>query len=313
MPEGVFFVPEMSTDARIRVFRRNLNLPGEFEVLEVDAYIIVTDRYIVLLDTMLCPEDMATVMQSVQDELAGRQVLVVNSHADWDHSWGNAYFTDDHPAHPVHTAYAAPIIAQDYCRVRMLSDEAHTELVDYQSRFPVFRNVTLVPPTITFDHHFTIHGGDLTIELMPAPGHHPDHIAAWIPELKLLLAFDAVEKPLPFMEDALSVQPMFATLERFLALKPQRVLCSHGKTTSPALVTDNLAYLREVERRSRLLLRTKTPTNAELEHAATLIGYPFEEVIGNSSASVDHNFYSWAHDANARNIVQWLMSNPDIT
>src|SRR5947209_4453768 len=110
MPEGVFFVPDMSTDARIRVFRRNLNLPGEFEVMEVDAYIIVTDRYIVLLDTMLCPEDMATVMQSVQDELAGRQVLVVNSHADWDHSWGNAYFTGDHTTHTVHTAHAVPII-----------------------------------------------------------------------------------------------------------------------------------------------------------------------------------------------------------
>jgi glyoxylase-like metal-dependent hydrolase (beta-lactamase superfamily II) len=297
--EGVFFVPEMSTDARIRVFRRSLNLPGEFEEMEVDAYAIVTERYIVLLDTLLCPEDMAIVMQSVQDELVGRKILVVNSHADWDHSWGNAYFSGEH---------AAPIIAQDYCRVRMLSDEAHTELVDYQSRFPVFHNVALIPPTITFSDRFTIHGGDLTIELIPAPGHHPDHIAAWIPELRLLLAFDAAEKPLPVMEDALSVQAMFATLERFLALKPQRVLCSHGKTTSPALVSDNLAYLREVEHRSRSFLRTQTPTNAELEHAATLIGYPFEEVIASNTESVDHTFYSWAHDANARHIIQWLMS-----
>lgn len=296
--EGVFFVPEMSTDARIRVFRRSLNLPGEFEEMEVDAYIIVTEHYIVLLDTLLCPEDMAIVMQSIEDEVLGQQILVVNSHADWDHSWGNAYFTG-----------AAPIIAQDYCRVRMLSDEAHSELVDYQSRFPVFHNVSLIPPTITFSDRFTIHGGDLTIELMPAPGHHPDHIAAWIPELRLLLAFDAAEKPLPFMEDALSVPPMFATLERFLALKPQRVLCSHGKTTSPALVSDNLAYLREVERRSRSFLRTQTPTNAELEHAAMLIGYPFAEVIADNAESVDHAFYSWAHDANARHILQWLMSN----
>ncbi len=298
--EGVFFVPEMSTDARIRVFRRSLNLPGEFEEMEVDAYIVVTERYIVLLDTLLCPEDVAIVMQSVQDESVGRQVLVVNSHADWDHSWGNAYFTGEH---------AAPIIAQDYCRARMLADEARTELVDFQSRFPVFHNVALLPPTITFSDRFTIHGGDLTIELMPAPGHHPDHIAAWMPELRLLLAFDAAEKPLPFMEDALSVQPMFATLEHFLALKPQRVLCSHGKTTSPALVSDNLAYLREVERRSRSYLRTQTPTNVELEHAAMLIDYPFAEVIAGNTEPVDHAFYSWAHDANARHIIQWLMSN----
>ncbi|MEO8972981.1 MAG: MBL fold metallo-hydrolase [Ktedonobacteraceae bacterium] len=298
--EGVFFVPEMSTDTRIQVFRRSLNLPGEFEEMEVDAYVIVTERFLVLLDTMLCPEDMAVVMQHVQHELPGRQLLVVNSHADWDHSWGNCYFTGEH---------AAPIIAQDYCRVRLQSDEAHTGLVDYQQRYTVFHNVVLAPPTITFSDHFTIHGGDLTIELIPAPGHHPDHIAAWIPELRLLLAFDAVEKPLPFMEDAASVQPMFATLERFLALKPEHVLCSHGKTTSPSLVKDNLAYLHEVERRSRSYLHTNTPTNAQLEHAATLIGYPFEEVITGNSEPVDSTFYSWAHDANVRNSIQWLMSN----
>ena len=298
--EGIFFVPEMSTDARIRVFRRNLNLPGEFEEMEVDAYVVVSERYVVLLDTILCPEDMAVLIQHVQHELSGRQVLVVNSHADWDHCWGNCYFTGEH---------AAPIIAQDYCRVRLQSDEAHTGLVDYQQRFPVFHNVVLVPPTLTFNDSFTIHGGDLTIELIPAPGHHPDHIAAWIPELRLLLAFDAVEKPLPFMEDAASVPPMFATLERFLALKPEIVLCSHGKSTSPALVKDNLAYLHEIERRSRSFLRTQRPTNAELEHAATLIGFPFDEVIANNAGPIDATFYSWAHDANVRNIVQWLMVN----
>ncbi|HLJ35748.1 MAG TPA: MBL fold metallo-hydrolase, partial [Ktedonobacteraceae bacterium] len=231
------------------------------------------------------------------------QLLVVNSHADWDHSWGNCYFSGEH---------AAPIIAQDYCFVRLQSDETLTELKDYRHRFPVFCNVQLMPPTITFSDHFTIYGGDLTIELIPAPGHHPDHIAAWIPELRLLLAFDAVEKPLPFMEDAASVQPMFATLERFLSLKPERVLCSHGKSTSPALVEGNLAYLREIERRGRSFLRTQAPTNAELEHAATLIGYPFEDVIAGNSEPVDAAFYSWAHDANVRHIVQWLMSNPDM-
>lgn len=301
--EGVVFVPEMSTDRRIRVFRRTLNLPGEFDGMEVDAYVVVTERFLVVLDTMTCPEDMTALMEHVQNDLMGRQLLVVNSHADWDHAWGNNYFTGEH---------AAPIIAHDYCRVRMQSNEEQTGLQDYQQRFPVFRHVTLVPPTITFREQLTIHGGDLTLELMSAPGHHPDHIAAWIPELHHLLAFDAVEKPLPFMEDATSVQPMFTTLEHFLSLNAERVLCSHGKSTSPTLVKDNLAYLREIERRSRLLLERQTPTNAELEHASTLIDYPFEEVVANTTEPLDTAFYSWAHDANARHIVQWLMSHGNV-
>lgn len=297
--EGVTFVPALSGDSRIRVFRSFFAAEGEFDGMEVDAYVVITDRYVVVLDTLLRPEDAAAMMrkESVRDALASRQVLVVDSHADWDHSWGNAYFTGEH---------AAPILAHDYCRTRMLSDEAKAELVDYQQRYPIFSSVELVPPTLTFSQTLTIHGGDLAIELLPAPGHHPDHIAAWIPDLRLLLAFDAVEKPLPMLEDSTGVQPMFDTLERFLALQPQRVLCSHGNNSSPSLVSANLAYLREIERRSRALLSHHTPTGEELEHASHLIGYPFDELVP-PDEEVDRTFYTWAHEHNIRSVIEWLM------
>ena len=222
-----------------------------------------------------------------------------DSHADWDHSWGNAYFTAQH---------AAPILAHAHCRTRLESAEAKTELADYQHRYPVFQNVVLVPPTLTFSSTMTIHGGDLTIALFSAPGHSTDHIAAWIPELRLLLAFDAVEKPIPIIDTSAGVQPMFTTLERFLALEPQRVLCSHGKTTSIAMVKENLAYLRTIESRSRSLLQRHRPSQAELEHASKLINYPFAEVIAGLSEPIDHSFYGWAHDNNVRCVLQWLMS-----
>ncbi|HLI09626.1 MAG TPA: MBL fold metallo-hydrolase [Ktedonobacteraceae bacterium] len=297
--EGITYVPELSSDSRVRVFRSFFAAEGEFDSMQVDAYVVITDRYVVVLDTLLRPEDAAAMMQEegVRNALAGRQALVVNSHADWDHSWGNAYFTAEH---------ASPILAQDYCRIRMLSDEAKAELADYQQRYPLFSSVKLVPPTLTFHRTFTIHGGDLTIQLLPAPGHHADHIAAWIPELRLLLAFDAVEKPLPTLEDATGVQPMFDTLQRFLTLQPQRVLCSHGNSSEPALVNANLAYLREIERRSRALLSHHTLTSAELDHPSQLIGYLFDELVP-PEEDVDRTFYTWAHDHNIRSIIEWLM------
>lgn len=296
--QTLFPVPDMSPDPRVRVFRRVFDAPGEFEGMEVDAYVVITDRYLVVLDTLLCPEDMATLMQLVQAEQAGRQLLVVNSHADWDHAWGNNYFTVER---------AAPIISHAHGVTRLRSDEAHTELADIQQRYPLFQQVVLTPATLTFTQQFTIYGGDLTLHLLAAPGHHSDHIAAWLPELRLLLAFDAVESPLPIIEQAQATPAMFATLQHFLSLDPQHVLCSHGKTTGIETVKRNLAYLQEIEQRSRILLNTHTPTDAELEHAATLIQYPFEEVIANIKGSFDHAFYSWAHDSNVRCIVQWLM------
>jgi glyoxylase-like metal-dependent hydrolase (beta-lactamase superfamily II) len=297
--ESVSFIPDLSGDDRVRVFRSFFAAEGEFDGMEVDAYAVITDRYVVILDTLLRPEDAAAMMQEerVHEALAGRQVLVVNSHADWDHSWGNAYFTG---------AHAAPILAHDYCRTRLLSGEAKAELADYQQRYPIFASVALVPPTLTFSHTCTIHGGDLTIELLPAPGHHADHIAAWLPELRLLLAFDAVEYPLPGLEGPEGVQPMFDTLERLQALQPRRVLCSHGNSSSPTLIDENLAYLRQIERRSRALLATHTPTTGELEHASQLIGYPLDAVVPPDKA-IDRTYYTWAHEHNIRSIMEWLM------
>ncbi len=296
--QTLFSVAKMSPDPRVRVFRRVFDAPGEYEGMEVDVYVVITDRYLVVLDTLLCPEDMATLMQTVQAEQAGRQLLVVNSHADWDHAWGNSYFTGER---------AAPIISHAHGVTRLRSDEARTELADFQKRYSLFQQVVLTPATLTFTQQFTIYGGDLTIELLAAPGHHSDHIAAWLPELRLLLAFDAVESPLPIIENAQATPAMFATLQHFLSLEPQYVLCSHGKTTGVETVKRNLAYLQEIEQHSRILLNKHTPTAEELEQGATLIQYPFDEVIADIKEPFDHTFYSWAHDSNIRCIVQWLM------
>lgn len=305
MVERPFLVPGMSNDARIRVYRR-VFAPEEDqqEKMEVDSYVVVTTRYVVVLDTLLCPEDMAAIMNEMRKEIIGRELLVVNSHADWDHCWGNNYFTGNRKA---------TILAHDYCVTRMQSDEAKAGLQEYQNKYSYFQNVTLISPTITFSDRLTIHGGDLTIELFSAPGHHPDHIAAWIPEIHLLLAFDGAEKPLPLIGDVDGIQPMYNTLQRFIALHPQRVLCAHGKTTDITIVMQNLHYMREIEQRSRALLTTHRPTDSELEHAATLIHYSFNDVVETQSdiTDADREFYTWAHENNVAYILRWLMHKQD--
>lgn len=297
--QDIWEVPEMSPDPRIRVFRRILHGLEGFEGMEVDAYVVMGEQYIVLLDTLLCPDDVAAVMRAIEPERGTRQLLCVNSHADWDHAWGNGYFVG---------ARGVPILAHEHCRQRLNSEAARQRLAEYQTRTPVFRDVQLVAPTLTFTEQLAIHAGGLTIELLHAPGHCPDQIVAWLPELRLLLAFDAVEMPLPCIRDAAGVAPMFATLQRLVALDARWVLCSHGKTTSPALVVENLAYVREIERRARALLAQRLPTEAEQEHAVELIGYPFEEVIAHVTQEVDREFYTWAHEVNTRAILQASMA-----
>jgi glyoxylase-like metal-dependent hydrolase (beta-lactamase superfamily II) len=295
MVAEIVALPALSGDERVQIFRRAFTGMEEYAGMTVDAYAVISERYVVIFDTLLSPTDMQPVMDWAGAALqSGQQLLVVNSHADWDHCWGNSYFT-------------APIIAHELCQERMRSEEARRELADFQDRYALFDDVALTPPTLTFSDSLTISGGDLTLELFSAPGHSADHIAAWIPELRLLLAFDAVEFPLPIIDDAESVEEMFATLEQFLELQPQRVLCSHGNSGDPGLISSNLVYLREIEVRCLVVLKFSKVTDEGLEHAPELIKFPFSQVIARFPGVMDTPFYREAHAANVRAIMDWLL------
>jgi glyoxylase-like metal-dependent hydrolase (beta-lactamase superfamily II) len=291
-------VPELSPDPRIQIFRSLFSAPGEFDNMNVDAYAIVTQRFVVICDTLLCPNDMERACKLLSKSIMGRQMLVINSHADWDHVWGTHYL-DKH--------YAPTIIGHEHCRTRLLSNEETEILRDYQKRFEVFRPVIIRPPTLTFRDTLTIYGGDLTLELFTAPGHQYDHLAIWIPEIKLLLAFDALEYPLPGIGSPELVPAMFATIEHFQQLQPAHVLCSHGNINSPTLIKHNLDYLREIEYRCRELLTQGQVIEEHLTDPASLIHYPYSEVVAHVHEPFDHTYYEYTHGENIRCILRWLL------
>ncbi len=76
-----FTVSGLPIDPRIRVFRRLFSAQGEFDELQVDAYGITTERFIIICDTLLCPEDGQFMLHTLQDKLAGRQLLVIERQA----------------------------------------------------------------------------------------------------------------------------------------------------------------------------------------------------------------------------------------
>lgn len=294
---GVYEVSAMSPDPRVRVFRRILDELDDFAGMEVDAYLVLGERYAVVLDTLLCPADMAAVMACCEADIGHRTILCVNSHADWDHTWGNGYFSGVH---------SIPILAHEYCRKRLTSEEARRQLEEYQQRYPLFRDVSLVSPMLTFNERLTIDTGGLTIELLHAPGHCQDQIVAWLPEIRLLLAFDAIEKPFPSIEDSVCVPLMFSTLKQLIALNAQYALCSHGKTTSPLLLQENQDYLNRLVQCARQHLPAFEREGTNFEHVAERIGYTFDEVIANTAEEIDRGYYSQAHEENARAILRWL-------
>jgi glyoxylase-like metal-dependent hydrolase (beta-lactamase superfamily II) len=293
--DTVTIVPNQGWDARILVCRC-----GPL----VDTFIVVAERYVVIVDTLINPATATALAEIARPHLAGRQLLVVNTHADWDHAWGNQMF--DGPW----ALYPAPIIASRRCAERLRSGERAARLAELRAEQPGrFDDVRLTPPTVLFDERLAIDGGDLTLELFATPGHQPDHIAVYIPEIRTLLAGDAAELPFPFVESAASLPALRDSLARMAALDLDHALYCHAPVTAgPAVLQQNIAYFDKIERLCRDVLARGAPARpAEDADVEALVGFPYAEAVpAGMDAGALAGFYRPGHRAAIRAALGWL-------
>jgi glyoxylase-like metal-dependent hydrolase (beta-lactamase superfamily II) len=230
-------IPNQGWDPRILVCRND-------EL--VDVFVIVTERYVVLVDTLINATTAEKMVAFAQPHLThNRQLFVVNTHADYDHAWGNQLFAGPQARYP------APIIAHRLCAERFRrSDGVPRTLFEMQEEEPtIFGEVRLTPPTLLFEDELWIDGGDLTIHLFATPGHQPDHLSLYLPEIQTLLAGDAAELPYPIVDEG-GMVALRQSLAKMAALQPQTALYCHAPVSiGPQLLHDNIAYFDGLERR----------------------------------------------------------------
>ena len=266
IPTRALLLPNDGWDARLHMFRA-----GQ----EVDTFALITQRYLVIIDTMTTPELATDIMQSLQRIRQGRHLIVINTHAHYDHCWGNAIFAD------IEGRYAGPIIGHAKTRELLLSQSTKDYLAERQANEPRLAHVKLAPPDLTFTDTMQIDGGDLTLELIPTPGHCEDHVAVWIPQIRLLLAGDAAEHPFPHVTRAEDLPILRASLAKMQALEPLMVLPCHGGTKDPGLLARNLTYFDEAAQRCQQARDAGTvpedwDTNEQLPDA---IGFPYADAL----------------------------------
>jgi glyoxylase-like metal-dependent hydrolase (beta-lactamase superfamily II) len=216
----------------ILVAERSLSGLGEGDI-GVRALLLLGEHLSLILDTLIRPEDMAQFATLARDH--GRPLLVVNSHADYDHAWGNG-------------AFAGPIIGHARCRERLLGEGEVATLDELRAKAPgFFDTVMLVPPQITIERRLDIALGGLTVQLHHLPGHTPDSLLAYVPERGLLFAGDCAEWPIPLIGDG-PLMPWAAALREWAAAPGlQTVIPSHGRLGGAELLEANAAYLEQLE------------------------------------------------------------------
>jgi glyoxylase-like metal-dependent hydrolase (beta-lactamase superfamily II) len=144
------------------------------------------------------------------------------------------------------SALEAPVavLGHETCAARFRS-EVPDELARRRMAEPGrWDAVELRPPTGVFGATLDVRLGDLTVRLEHLPGHTADCCVAWIPAWGVLLAGDAVETPLPVVNDAAAVP---AWRERLLGWHAvpglDLVVPAHGRIGGRDLVAETAGYL----------------------------------------------------------------------
>lgn len=294
--EKVQLVPNGGWDPRILICRC---------APTVDSFIVLTTRYAIVIDTLLNPATAAELLAIARPHLReARTLLVINTHADWDHCWGNQLFAGPEAILPV------PIIATTRCAARF-GEEMARKLAQLRAAEPArFDQVRPIAPTVQFAERLVIDGGDLTLELFLTPGHTDDHIAIFIPQIATLLAGDAAEYPFPFATTVASLPQLRASLQLMAAIKPKRVLyCHASEEYGPALLHENIAYFDTLEAyclaaMAHGITADDGEDDTELERR---VGWTFADVIGNTQeADTLPEMYLHGHRAHVRLMMESL-------
>lgn len=204
------------------------------ELLDVDVRgaLLLGSQVALVWDTLIRPGDMAGLAPLIGE----RRLLVVYSHADWDHCWGTAGLR----------AFD-PLVLGGVKTLRRFAGDVPATLEQFRAEAPGrWDDIELIPPAVACDGFFSVDLGDgCIVEFYPLPGHTEDCLVAWVPALGLLLGGDTVETPLPVMEAESPVVEWLAALERWAAEPLLRdVVPSHGTAGGRTVLERTIAYLR---------------------------------------------------------------------
>ena len=198
--------------------------------IQVRAALVLGERFALVWDALAQPGDVSALVEAIDE----KPFYLVYSHADWDHIWGAAGFSDR----------PQRIIAHSECLRRFGDDVPRTLQRMQLAELGKWDKVRLIPPNLTFSSALSLDLGGISVELRHAPGHTVDSIVCWIPAWGVLLGADAIETPLPVVNHARLVSGWLSALESWQQKSDLSLsIPSHGSLDGRASLDQTLAYL----------------------------------------------------------------------
>lgn len=216
---------------------------------QVTAGVIAGPLWAVVIDTLALPEETLEMRDFIEKELNVPVRYVINSHHHADHSWGNCFFP------------GATILSHSLCR-QWLVERGPAALESARKQNPLFRQVKIIPPHLTFDSgEVCLRVGKKNLTMLATPGHSMDGISVLVEEDRVLFAGDAF-LPLPFIIDG-NIDDLAASIKKISKMGLENIIQGHGDIILRGEIEDavkeNIYYLNAIRKAVKAAMRRKNP------------------------------------------------------
>ncbi|AMC93608.1 hypothetical protein AOC36_06295 [Erysipelothrix larvae] len=200
-----------------------------FEGIYLNIHIIITPPYIFVIDSGLGAQTAQDINHIIHEYGNNQPIILINSHAHWDHVWGNAFID------------SAWIVSHKRCLEVLKSDLVH----DYETHKTYARGAVIPKyPNLTFDQ--TLIFEEAGIELGFAPGHtdndiyvydHFDHILNVGDNIG-----DTVEECIPYLETSQEIYVQ--SIKRYQSYDVKWVVSGHNEVVDASMFDKILDQLK---------------------------------------------------------------------
>lgn len=213
-----------------RIGKRGLLFIFDFGDDTTNIYTINGQKHWFVIDTFLGPGAIIEINTYLKGALDEKPVIVVNTHAHFDHFWGNCAFQ------------SSIIIAHTFCK-HGIERRQQVEYLEKNSGYQM-GTVEIIPPNVTFEKRIAFEDDNVT--LFHSPGHTRDSISCIDYEDQVLFVGDNIGLPIPSIYPGVKVTDFIETLEAYCALALPTIVSSHYNEVENDLIEAHLKYLRKL-------------------------------------------------------------------
>lgn len=217
---------------------------SRFEAADVNVVAIIGPNGLTIVDSGGSPAEAREIVDGVAQRFNVPIVAVINTHAHYDHSFGNSVFAG--LGVPIFGHHRIPAHYADFEGPRLAAWQANP------AREPDkhWQEVLLTRPTVPIDRPTTLTASGRDIRCMPiSRGHTDTDLAVFVPDVRAWMLGDVIEESGPPMFGSGSWPLDWPTAldEVLLELLPgDAIVPGHGQVVDRAFVTRQASTLRSV-------------------------------------------------------------------